>query len=85
MTLPIGILAPLLTLNFNFNMPRTDRPLSNAFYCMAEILAYALTGWITGAAFALCFNVIAKATGGIDAKYVSTIPKNEPAEIEARP
>jgi ABC-type phosphate/phosphonate transport system permease subunit len=80
MTLPVGILAPLLTLNLNFNLPRTGSPLSNAFYCMAEILAYALTGWITGAVFALCFNFIAKATGGIDAKYVSTVPEIAPAD-----
>jgi hypothetical protein len=47
---------------------------------MAEILAYPLTGWITGAVFALCFNFIAKATGGIDAKYVSTVPEIAPAD-----
>jgi hypothetical protein len=35
------------------------------------VLCYALTGWITGVAFALCFNFAAQKTGGIDAKFVS--------------
>jgi len=40
---------------------------------VAAVLSYALTGWITGAVAALCFNAVAKRTGGIDAKYVSTV------------
>ena len=51
----------------------TDLPLSSAFLCVAAILSHALTGWITGTAVALCFNVIAKKTGGIVARFVSVV------------
>jgi hypothetical protein len=45
---------------------------------VAEILAYAVTGWITGAAAALCFNIACKQLGGIDAKYLSIANENDP-------
>jgi hypothetical protein len=78
LTLPFGILSPLFHLNLNVNLSRSDSVLSTAFGGVAEIFAYALTGWITGTAFALCFNLVAKATGGVDAKYVSTIGEPVP-------
>ena len=71
LTLPFGILAPLFHLNVNFNLARSGGVLYNIFLCVAAVLSYALTGWITGVIAAVCFNVIAKQTGGIDAKYVS--------------
>ena len=71
LTLPFGILAPLFHLNVNFNLPRSSGVLYNIFLCVAAVLSYASTGWITGLIAAVCFNVIAKQTGGIDAKYVS--------------
>jgi hypothetical protein len=40
---------------------------------VAAILSHALTEWITGTAVALCFNVIAKKTGGIHARFVSVV------------
>jgi hypothetical protein len=83
LTLPFGILGPLFHLNLNVNLARSSDLLSNAFYGFAGIVAYALTGWITGAAIALCFNVIAKAMGGIDAKFLSIINEKEPTKIEA--
>jgi hypothetical protein len=83
LTLPFGVLGPLFHLNLNVNLSRSSSVLFNAFAGVAEILAYALTGWITGAAIALCFNVVAKATGGIDAKYVSTINDSGHARMEA--
>jgi len=46
-------------------------PGPNADRGVAAVLCYALTGWITGVAFALCFNFAAQKTGGIDAKFVS--------------
>jgi hypothetical protein len=79
LNLPFGILAPLIALNLNFNLSRPSSVLSSAFFGVAEILAYALTGWITGTAIAVCFNLVAKAIGGIDAKYVSTFNENDPA------
>jgi hypothetical protein len=72
LTLPFGILAPLFHLNINFNLARSGGVLYNTFLGVAAVLSYALTGWITGTVAAVLFNVIAKHTGGIDAKYVST-------------
>jgi hypothetical protein len=71
-TLPFGVVAPLFHLNVNFNLPRSGGVLYNVFLCAAAVLSYALTGWITGVVAAVCFNFIAKQTGGIDAKYVVT-------------
>lgn len=73
-TLPFGIVLPLFYLNFNLSLMRRDDLVYSAFLCAAAIASYALTGWITGIATALCFNLIAEKTGGIDAKYVSVIP-----------
>jgi hypothetical protein len=72
MTLPFGILAPLFHLNVNLNLVRSSSMLYNISLCVAAVLSYALTGWITGVVAALCFNAVAKLTGGIDAKYFST-------------
>jgi hypothetical protein len=69
--LPIGIFVGIFHLSFNFNLPRSSDLLGNVFYCFAAILAYAASGWITGAAFACCFNFAARKIGGIDAKFVS--------------
>jgi hypothetical protein len=70
LTLPFGVLAPLFHLNLNLNLGRSSDVLYNMFLCVSSLLSYGLTGWITGAVAAVCFNVIAKHTGGIDAKYV---------------
>jgi hypothetical protein len=78
LTLPLGILAPVIHLNFNFNVPRPSGVLSGLLAGAAEILAYAVTGWIAGAATALCFNIVCRQLGGIDAKYVSIANENDP-------
>jgi hypothetical protein len=70
-TLPIGIVMSIFHLNMNFQLARSPDLLANAFLFVAAVLSYALTGWITGIAMALCFNFIAEKTGGIDAKFVS--------------
>jgi hypothetical protein len=71
LTLPFGVLAPLFNLNVNFNLGRPSGALGNVLLGLASIIAYAVTGWITGAVFVLCFNFIAKRMGGIDAKFVA--------------
>ena len=73
LTLPFGIMLPLFYLNFNLSLTRRDDLIYNAFLCGAAIASYALTGWITGIATALTFNLVAKQTGGIDAKYFSVV------------
>ena len=54
--------------------------LYNIFLCGAGLLSYAVTGWITGAVAAGCFNVVAKYTDGIDAKYFSIANEDVPAK-----
>jgi hypothetical protein len=78
LTLPFGVVAPALHLNFSFNIPRPDGVFSGVMAGFAEILAYAVTGWITGAAAALCFNIVCRRVGGIDARYVSIANENDP-------
>ena len=73
LTLPFGVVAPLLHLNFNFNLARSTNVSYNLFLCLASVVSYSLTGWLTGAVAAVCFNQIAKYTGGIDAKYASVV------------
>jgi hypothetical protein len=73
LALPFGVLAPLVYLTANFHLPRSSGVFYNIFLCVAAVLSFALSGWITGVVGALCFNAVAKRTGGIDAKYVSTV------------
>jgi hypothetical protein len=82
LTLPIGVIGPLLHLNLNLNLPRSTSILYIFFSGVAAVLTYALTGWITGAVATLCFNVVAKQLGGIDAKYVSTVNGEKTAEFQ---
>jgi hypothetical protein len=56
--------------------------LYNTFLGVAAVLSYALTGWITGIVAAVFFNVVAKQTGGIDAKYVSVTSDEFPVKSE---
>lgn len=83
LTLPFGVLAPLFHLNLNFNLAHAEGLSYNAFLCVAAVLSYALTGWITGAAATICFNIIAKQTGGIDARYVEVAGEDPSAQSPA--
>jgi hypothetical protein len=77
LTLPFGVVAPLVYLNLNLHLPRpTGLPMTFA-YGLADIAAYAASGWITGAFVALVFNFVAKRMGGINAEYLIT---EEPAK-----
>jgi hypothetical protein len=68
--LPIGIFMGIFHLNLNFPLPRTSDLLGNVFQAFAAVVSFAVSGWITGAVFALSFNFVAQKTGGIDAKFV---------------
>ena len=70
-TLPLGIVAPLLHLNFNFSVPMPQSLAYGLALCLLAGLSFALTGWITGAATVLVFNFIARRTGGIEASVVT--------------
>jgi len=73
LTLPFGIVAPLFYLNFNLNLPRSTDIAYNMGCFLSYIVAYAITGWITGAAAVISFNFVAEKMGGIDAKFITTI------------
>jgi hypothetical protein len=81
-TLPFGVVAPLIYLNFNLNLPRSTSLAYNIFIFFAAIISYAVSGWITGAAFVICFNIVANKMGGIDAKYVSAINEIHSSRID---
>ncbi len=80
-SLPLGIALPLFHLNITFTFVRSRDLFSNAFLCLGAVLAYALTGWITGIAMALGFNFIAKKIGGVGVKCVSIVIDEASAKI----
>jgi hypothetical protein len=82
LTLPFGKVGPLFHLNIDFNLARSSNVFYIVFCGVAEILAYALTGWVTGAVMTLCFNLIARQVGGIDVKYVSTVSTMNDEDFE---
>ena|ERR1035437_4711294 len=82
LTLPFGIIAPLINFNINLKMQRSTNIFYSLFCFLAEIIAYALSGWITGAAAVICFNFVAKKMGGIDAKFVSTAGENNSEKLD---
>jgi hypothetical protein len=80
LTLPHWHAGPSRQSRFTLNLPRSSGVFYNIFLVFAAVFSFSASGWITGVAGGLCFNVVAKETGGIDAKYVSvaldeTIPK----------
>ena len=71
-TLPIGIIFGIFHWNISINLARSTNLIQNALLCLAAILSYAFSGWITGIVIVLFFNLTAAITGGVDAKYVVT-------------
>lgn len=66
--IPIGLIAPPLTyLNLNFDLQRPTHFLTGILFVLFGVACYAATGWLTGALGAICFNFIARRTGGIEA------------------
>jgi hypothetical protein len=70
MTLPVGIVAPLLYLNLNLHLPVPSHFLSGVLSALAACVCYTLSGWLTGAAAVLAFNIVARRMGGIDASVI---------------
>jgi hypothetical protein len=73
LTIPLGIVAPLVNFSLDLHMQRSPDTAWNLFLCAAAVIGYAINGWITAAIAVFCFNFVARRTGGIDAKFVSTI------------
>jgi hypothetical protein len=69
---PLGVIAPPLTyLNINFDLQRPEHFLSGVLFMLFGAVCYAATGWLTGAGLVLCFNFIARRTGGIEASVLT--------------
>ena len=69
-TLPVGVIAPLLNLNFNFHLHRSSSILYNLLLLLGSLLSYGFSGWVTSAVGVICFNAIAKMKGGINADFI---------------
>lgn len=76
-TFPLGVLAPLVYLNLNFTFPRSTEVFGAAIQLACCLFSYCVTGWVTGAAFIICLNFIAKRFGGISARFVN-VEKPQP-------
>ena len=70
-TLPLGILVPLIHFNFNLHLPAPTHFLSGILSALAAGACYAMSGWLTGAAAVLAFNFLAARMGGIDASILT--------------
>ena len=70
-TLPFGIIGPMVHLNVNLVFRRSTDLLYNLLLLIGSILCFAVTGWLTAAAGVLCFNLVAKRKGGIPADFIS--------------
>src|SRR5258708_33275290 len=66
MTVAFVILAPLFHVNVNLNLVRSSSMLYTIFLCVAAVLSYAPTGWITGRVAALCVTGRVKPAGQLD-------------------
>jgi hypothetical protein len=71
LTLPVGLVAPMVHFNFNFHFHRTADVAYNVLLFLASVAGYALTGWLTATALVICFNAAARLKGGIDADFIS--------------
>ena len=71
-TVPLGIVAPLFDLSLKLHVRRPSGFVGGIAFVLFTGACYALTGWLTGAATALLFNVIARQKGGIEANAVIT-------------
>ena len=70
--IPLGIIAaPLFYLNINFDIQHPTHILSAVFFTLFAAACYAATGWLTGAVVVLCFNFVARRTGGIEASVLT--------------
>lgn len=77
-TLPIGMVVPFVHFNINLNVPKSMTASAPFLYATAAVLAYALSGCITGLVGTSLFNFIAGLMGGIDARFVKTAEESSP-------
>ncbi len=73
---PFGIIGPFTQFTYNVHLVRSDVLAWDFLLGALQTFAYAVSGWLSGAIFAIFFNIVLFLIGGIDAKYVRV------AEIE---
>jgi len=71
LTLPVGIVAPMVNFSINFHFHRTTDVLYNLMFFLGSVASYALTGWLTAMVLIISLNIAAKWKGGIDADFIS--------------
>ena len=71
LTVPVGLLAPMVHYNFNFQFHRTADVFYNVLLFLGSVAGYAITGWMTAAVVVFCFNMAARWKGGINADFIS--------------
>jgi hypothetical protein len=79
MLAPFGVFVPFTQFTLNLHLVRSDVVAWDVVWGAIQTIAYAVSGFLTGATFAFLFNFAIWLTGGIDAKYVRV------SEIERTP
>lgn len=70
--IPLGLIAPpLVYLNINFDIQHPTHFLTGILLVLFGAACYAATGWLTGVAAVVCFNFIARRTGGIEVSVLT--------------
>ena len=83
LTIPFGIVVPFFHLNFNLHLMRSNDVAYNLLLCVASLLLYSATGWVTGFLGTLFFNLIAARVGGIEVKHFSlSEPAHQGRQVE---
>jgi len=72
MTLPIGIVGPLVFLSLNLHFALPTHFVTGVLSAAGASVCYTVTGWLTGAAAVLAFNFVARRIGGIDASVLTS-------------
>jgi hypothetical protein len=67
MTVPFGVLGPLVHFNLNLHFPMPNSFLTGILSTILSTVLYAISGWLTGAVAVVVFNFVAKRMGGIEA------------------
>ena len=84
LTLPVGIVAPMVNFSFNFHFRRTTDAVYNVLFFLGSVAGYALTGWLTAMVMIIFFNLVARWKGGVDADFIS-FSENRHPETALRP
>lgn len=74
--IPLGIVAPLVHLNFNFDIQTPTHFFTGILLVLFGIVCYIATGWLTGAALVLAFNFVSRRLGGIEANIMVSAVDN---------